>query len=205
MQIRGSPDYERPDSRGTADAFRVGMPSGAEPSAQPAQPTHPVEAAPPQPRAGTPPRIRLTALQRVGLPLLALVPLLAMGGLFGERRDMLAAADGSLLVRAHVPTRFRYRQRMTLELSVTNRGPSAVEDLRVRIDSSYLDRFSAVTITPFAAPDGAVHAGALAVGASTRLTVTLEGEDFGAIRGDAIATDAAGDTAHVALRSTVFP
>jgi hypothetical protein len=128
-----------------------------------------------------------------------------MGGLFGERRDMLAAARGPLLLRAHVPTRFRYRQRMTLELSVTNRGPSAVDDLRVRIDSSYLGRFSAVTLSPLAAPDGAVHAGTLAPGASTRLTVTLEGDQFGAIRGAAIATDAAGDTAHVALRTTVFP
>ena len=160
---------------------------------------------PPQPPEGRAPRIRLAGIQRVGLPLLALVPLLAIGGLFGEGRAEATATRGPLLVRAHVPTHLRYRQRMTLELSVTNRGTSVVDDLRLRVDSSYLDRFSAVTLAPAAAADGSVHLGALVPGASTRLVVTFDGEASGAIRGAAIATDAAGDTVRLALRSTVFP
>jgi hypothetical protein len=136
---------------------------------------------------------------------MALVPLLALAGVFGERGEHRQALGGALLVSARVPTRLRYRQRMTLEMTVTNRGAAAVHDVRVRIDSSYLARFSNVALSPNPLPDGAVQFGTLAPQESVRLTVTLEGERAGTHRGAAIATNAEGDTARVALASTVFP
>jgi hypothetical protein len=167
------------------------------------------------PRSATPPlpppppewkaRLHLSAAQRVGLPLMALVPILALAGFFGERRERRQDAHGPLLVSAQVPTRFRYRQRMTLELSVTNRGTTGLDDVRVRIDSSYLDRFSGVALSPNPSPDGSVRFGSLGPRESVRLTVTLEGERAGTHRGAARVIDADGDTARVALASTVFP
>jgi hypothetical protein len=136
---------------------------------------------------------------------MALVPLLALAGFFGERRERQQDARGPLLVSARVPTRLRYRQRMRLDLSVTNRGAGVMDDVRVRIDSSYLDRFSGVSLSPEPSPDGAVRFGSLAPHESVRLTVTLEGERAGTHRGTATATDASSDTARVSLTSTVFP
>ncbi len=153
----------------------------------------------------TQPRLRPSRGQRVGLPLMALTPLLALVGFFGERRAQVQAGRGFLLVSAQVPTRFRYRQRMSLELNVTNRGSATVHDVRVRIDSAYLDRFSAVTLVPHVSPDGSVPLDSLAGRETRRVTVTLEGERAGAIRGTAVAADAEGDSARIVLASTVFP
>lgn len=110
-----------------------------------------------------------------------------------------------MAVSIRVPTRFRYRQRMTLELAVSNRGAASIDDVRVRIDSAYLDRFSNVTLTPPVGADGGVRLGALQAGQTARMTATLEGEDAGTHRGVAVVTDAAADTARVALASIVFP
>lgn len=134
-----------------------------------------------------------------------LVPLLALGGVFGERREGRATARGPLVVHAQVPTRFRYRQRMTLDLSVTNRGRATIDDVQVRLDSAYLARFSNVSVAPSPGSDGAVQLGRLAGGASVRIAVTLEGERAGAHLGTVVTTDAAGDTARLAVTSTVFP
>jgi hypothetical protein len=176
---------------GTSDALRRHMSHSALPL-------------PPQP-PDTQSRLRLSRAQRIGLPVMALVPLLALAGFFGERMEQRRDLRGPLLVSAQVPTRLRYRQRMTLELSVTNRGAAAVHDVRVHVDSSYVDRFSGVSFSPQASPDGSVRFGTLAPSESGRLAVTLEGEHVGVVRGAAIATDAAGDTARVALASAVFP
>jgi hypothetical protein len=167
----------------------------------------PHSALPPQPPQppGQRARLRLSAAQYVGVPLMALVPVLALAGVFGERRELRQDVHGGLLLSARVPTRFRYRQRMTLEVSVTNRGSDSLGDVRVRLDSTYLDRFSSVALSPHASPDGVVRFGALGPQQTDRLTVTLEGERAGALRGVAVATDAAGDTARVTLASTVFP
>jgi hypothetical protein len=143
--------------------------------------------------------------QRFGLPILLLVPLLALAGVFGEALTQRTDRRGPLLVGASVPVRFRYRQRMTLHVSVANRSSGIVNDVRVRIDSTYLDHFSGVSLSPHASADGAVAFGSIAPNESALLTVTLEGERAGTVRGSARVTDAAGDTVRVPLTSTVFP
>jgi hypothetical protein len=159
---------------------------------------------PPQP-PDQPSRLRLSRSQWVGLPLMALVPVLALAGAFGERRERRQEAHGALLVAAHLPTRLRYRQRMTLDVSVTNRGGTSLDDVRIRVDSAYLDRFSGVSLSPSVSPDGGVAFGSLAARQSVRLSVTLEGDRAGAIRGTALVTDAEGDSVRVPLSSIVFP
>lgn len=151
------------------------------------------------------PSLRLSVAQWVGIPLLALVPLVALAGVFGESKAERVDRHGPLLASANVPTRFRYRQRLTLEVSVANRSNAPVSDVRVRVDSSYLDRFSNVSLSPHALPDGSVAFGSLTPAASVLLAVTLEGERSGVIRGAAVVTDAQGDTVRIPLKSTVFP
>jgi hypothetical protein len=159
---------------------------------------------PPEPPAGKS-RLRLSRAQRFGLPLMALLPLLAVAGVFGNRDERREAAHGPLLVTARVPSRFRYGERTTVDVSVSNRGASSLSDIRVRIDSAYLDRFIEVAVTPDISPDGVVRLGDLAPHESVRLRATLQGDRAGAHRGIAIVSDAAGDTVRVALASTVFP
>ncbi|HEY2027096.1 MAG TPA: hypothetical protein VGG78_08810 [Gemmatimonadaceae bacterium] len=159
---------------------------------------------PPQP-PDIAPRLRLSVAQRIGIPLIALIPVLALLRVFGESRATWVDQRGPLLATAHGPARLRYRQRMTLDVSVANRSSATVNDVRVRIDSSYLDRFTGVSLSPHASPDGWVYFGSLPPAASVQLTVALQGDRTGAIRGAAVVTDAQGDTARLPLKSTVFP
>ncbi|HEY2065631.1 MAG TPA: hypothetical protein VGG84_06700 [Gemmatimonadaceae bacterium] len=159
---------------------------------------------PPEPPHVTP-AIRLSVAQSVGIGLIALLSLLGLAGLFGESMVRRVDRHGPLTVSASVPARLRYRQRMTLQVSVANRGNETMSDVRVRIDSSYVDRFSAVVLSPQASPDGVVRFGSLGAGQSVMLAVTLEGDRSGAIGGSALVTDAQGDTVRVPLTSTVFP
>jgi hypothetical protein len=179
-------------SKGTTDAREARMP--VTPNSQ----------RPPEP-PDIVPRLRLSVAQCIGIPLIALVPLVALARVFGESMVERADQRGPLLVSARVPARLHYRQRMTLDVSVANRSDAVVNDVRVRVDSSYLDGFSGVALAPQAAPDGSVYFGSLAPAASVRLTVTLEGDRTGTIHGATVVTDARGDTARIPLASTVFP
>lgn len=134
-----------------------------------------------------------------------LIPVLALAGVFGERDTSAERSVGSLLVAMKSPTRLRYRQRMTLSMSVTNRGAQLVDDVRVRLDSVYLGRFSSVVIAPAASPDGLVSLGTLLPSSSARVTVTLEGERAGGVRGETMTFDARGDTVRLPLATRIFP
>lgn len=54
-------------------------------------------------------------------------------------------------------------------------------------------------------PDGWVHFGAVAATSSVRLTVSMEGEEAGALGGRIIAADARGYTAQLPIRTFVYP
>lgn len=151
------------------------------------------------------PRVHFSVAQRIAFLVLVLIPLLSLAGAFGERMSETHGERGALLVHAAVPARLRYRQRMTLDITVLNRSGRAIDDVRVHIDSTYLDRFSAVSISPLLSPDGAVHFGIIGPASSVLMTATLEGDRSGMIRGDAIVTDAQGDTVRLPLGSRVFP
>lgn len=159
---------------------------------------------PPAPPA-VPQKLRLSRAQWIGLPLIVVIPVLALAGVFGETVAERADRHGPLVARASVPVRIRYRQRMTLELNVENRGNQALTDVQVRIDSSYLDRFSGVSLSPAASPDGAIRLGPVRAREAIRVAVTLEGDRFGVTEATAHVTDAQGDTVRLPLATLVFP
>lgn len=102
---------------------------------------------PPQPPAvGR--RPRLTLVQAVGVPLLALLPILALFNFFGTTRGTVRAEDGPLEVEVVYPERFRYKMIHPLTVTVRNRGDAASADVTIRIDTSYLEHFSNVSFTP---------------------------------------------------------
>ncbi len=150
-------------------------------------------------------RPRLTRAQRLGLPLILLIPLLALAGFFGEGRSAADAIAGDMHVVANVPTRFRYRQRMTLDVAVTNVGRRALDSVRAYIDSAYLARFSDVLVEPTPSASGVVALGSIPPGQSVWLRATLDGDRSGSIHGQLLVWTARGDSARVPLTSVVFP
>src|ERR1051326_6345693 len=100
--------------------------------------------APPQTRR----RIAFTGKQRIGIPILTLIPLLALFGVFGERSATVEGRPASLAISVRYPVRFRYRQPEPLEIAVRNVSPRVIDTILVWLDTAYLTRFADVRITP---------------------------------------------------------
>lgn len=70
-------------------------------------------AAPEIPRA-----LRLTTLQKIGLPILFIISVLALFGVFRERYASDAAVGSGMAIRLWYPDRIHYRQTMPLRITV---------------------------------------------------------------------------------------
>ena len=116
------------------------------------------------------PRWVLTRKQWVGLPILALIPVLALFGAFGERTATVSETTPSLAVRVTYPERFRYRQTERLEIAVTNRSARALDSVLVSLDTAYFSRFTGVHVEPEPQAAYAVRLANVAPG-ETRLVV----------------------------------
>jgi hypothetical protein len=150
------------------------------------------------------PRWTLTRKQWVGLPVLLLIPVLALFGVFGERTDTITTATRSLGVTVSYPARLRYRQTERLEIAVTNRTESAIDSVRVSLDTAYLARFIEVRVRPepFASYD--VRLADIAPGETRLVVVDMTGNRYwrhpasiGVAMGEELAT--------VHFSSQVFP
>jgi len=135
--------------------------------------------------------VRLGRLEWIGVPLLALLPLLSLGGWLGPATERLSATvpngAGSLTVEIAYPSRTRHRAGSELAIQVTNAGPGEARDLAIGIEEAYLARFSRADAQP--APD-AVAAGrvrmplpALRAGERASVRVRLEADDWGRLPG----------------------
>ena len=132
--------------------------------------------------------VRLGALEWVGIPLLALLPLLSLANLLGPSEDHLAAeTPGALAVNLTHPSRLRHQGTGELVVAVTNTGTQAAQDLVVSLDEAYLSRFLGAETTP--APS-AIVAGRvrvplppLAPGERASVRVRLEADDWGRLPG----------------------
>jgi hypothetical protein len=174
----------------------------SEPVEQYPLPQSPIVAAP---RAHTDsPRIRLTRKQWIGVPVLALVPILALLGVFGDRQKTIAITSPSLGITINYPERMRYRQSELLEISVLNRGQRALDTVLVSVDTSYLSRFIGVRGTPPPTTDFSVPLFDVHPGESRLLSVELTGNRYWRHPATVSATTGRERTT-VAFSTLVFP
>lgn len=102
---------------------------------------------PPQP----PPferRIMLPALQLIGIPLLMLLPILAVAGVFGSSMTTESAANDALALRVESPIRTRYNLPDRLHIEVTNLASSQPVTVTVEFSRAYVDAFADVSFFP---------------------------------------------------------
>ena len=149
-------------------------------------------------------RISLTRKQRVGLPVLAAVPLLAVLGVFGERQAEAHVSSRSVAMDVRYPERFRYRQAQSLEVTVRNVSGRAIDTLVVSLDTAYVSRFSSVRIDPSPQTAFVVALTGMRPGETRLVSAELSGDQYGRHRGRILAV-AGADTAAVAVRTLVFP
>lgn len=149
-------------------------------------------------------RIALTRKQRIGIPLMTLVPLLALLGAFGERNATVASRSASLAMSVQYPARFRYRQTEPLEITVRNLSSRVIDTIAVALDTAYVTRFANVRITPEPRTAFTVELTAVKPGEQRLVAAELEGEHYGRHQGRIMAL-AHNDSAIVTVRTLVFP
>ncbi|MFL5613596.1 MAG: hypothetical protein ACJ796_08050 [Gemmatimonadaceae bacterium] len=151
-----------------------------------------------------PRQIRLTRKQLLGLPLIVLVPLLTLLGVFGEHQGTVGVEHGPFSVVVRYPDRFRYRQVQQLDISLVNLSQRAIDTVRVSLDTAYISRFSSVRIIPTPRSAFVVELSGVGPGERRLVTAELWGERYGVHRGR-IVVSAGTDSASVELRTLVFP
>lgn len=156
----------------------------------------------------TPPKLRpavsLTLRQWIGIPILLVIPILAMFGVFGAHTRTEQVRAGRLAVAIMYPDRVRYRQTLGAQLAVQNTGTDPIDTIIVQYDTTYLNAFLISGAVPglgssYAAPIISVQPG------ETRVTtLVLAGDRRGRARGS-VRVSAGADTVRIPLSTFVFP
>ena len=89
-----------------------------------------------------------STLQKLGVPLLILIPLLALSGLFGESFATTTETGNTFAVEITYPSRYRYNMLSPLTVSIENRSDQVVPTVTVSFGQDYISQFSNVSFTP---------------------------------------------------------
>lgn len=149
--------------------------------------------------------LQLYPWQWIGMPLLILVPVLALLGIFGDREGTVRAEDAVLEVRVEYPERLRAGRPATARVLVRNRAARPLESVRVSLDSSYLAGFADLRILPLPQRAYEVDLGMIGPGESRLVRMEMIGEAYGRHSGEVAARAGEGRGVRAHLRTFVFP
>jgi hypothetical protein len=143
-------------------------------------------------------------LQRLGLPVLFLIPLLALFGLLGEHFATAHASGAGVTLDARYPDRAHYRQPLSIRVHVRNDSPTTMDSVAVVLDSAFMSGFSDVSVS--ATLNGAYVARltGLAPGESRQVNAMVSGEIAGRHAG-AISVITPLGTVRAPVATFVFP
>lgn len=148
---------------------------------------------------------RTTPTKGLILAVIALVVVLALLGLFGERRSTTRQQTAALDVAVEYPTRFRYKQANTVRIVVRNRAEHMLDTLTVTLDPAYIENFSNVSAIPSFARAWEVELYGVQSGETRRVVIELQGQAYGLHEGTVAAIAPGLDTVQVAIKTFVFP
>ena len=153
-----------------------------------------------------PRRVRFHRYQWIGIPLMFLIPVLALFGVFGESQGQTIASGGTLKMRVEYPTRNKYRHITSIEVVVENISSQTLDTLIVEFDESYISRFSSVNFIPTPEKLFISEFPDVLPGESRLVWVELKGEKYGLHEGN-IRAYAVGsrDTVEVVVRTRIYP
>ncbi|MFZ5477766.1 MAG: hypothetical protein ACOZNI_13405 [Myxococcota bacterium] len=150
-------------------------------------------------------RFHLPALQSIGMPILGLVTLLAVLGVFDPAHESRLVWAGDLAVVVRWPTRLRETQAEVAEIELRNEG-TAPFSASVAFEGAWLDAFRDVHVDPGAEEARSVAFADIGPGESRRVRVQLRAERSGWHRGTVHVLRTPGDrVAAVPVGTWVLP
>ncbi|HEY4548193.1 MAG TPA: hypothetical protein VIG90_17440 [Pedomonas sp.] len=164
--------------------------------------TSPVDQPPLPPRIA--PRLRLHRSELIGLPSIAVLPLLALLGVFGPGQQTAQGQSGGIEWSVEYPSRIRYAQIERVTVQLTNRSAAPISHISLGIDPDYIHAFTDVAFEPQPTSPYRVDIPALGPGESRLVAVELTADAYGAHQGR-ISVEADGTSADAQLSTFVFP
>jgi hypothetical protein len=125
-----------------------------------------------------PRRIRLTTVQRCGLPVLFAIPVLALLGLFGERFSDARAEGNGLSVAIQYPSRIHYRQPLSFRFTVRNMGATTADSIVVSLDPRFMRAFTAVQLSAPVEPTYRIKLANVASGERRSVSGDVSGDQY---------------------------
>ena len=123
-------------------------------------------------------RFQLERAQWIGIPLMLLIPILAVFGLFGNRPGEAHVVGDRLAVRVEYPSRLHYGVHEVLQIALRNESEQPIPSATVGLDRHYVEAFTNVTFTPEAEDvtdrEYRIPLGTLAPGEERTVRVELE-------------------------------
>jgi hypothetical protein len=152
-----------------------------------------------------PRRVHLYAAQWIGLPFLAVLPVLAMVGVFGETTSRATATMSALEIDVEYPARIRTGQVARLEVVVRNVGPVPTEDVRVRFDPDWFEGAANLLITPAAESPLEVLLPRIEAGGEEHVRVEFHWESLWLKTGSVSVEQPSATPASLLLRTFIYP
>lgn len=149
-------------------------------------------------------RLRFGGWQMAGLGLIMLIPVLAAFEVFGEGSATAAHSGSALSISAEYPARIRHGTPEEVTVAATNRGPSSLDTVTVRFDSSYVARFTNPQFVPSTGDAYEVELAGVGAGETRVIRLGVRANEYGRHRG-VIAAFHGDDTARVTVSTIVFP
>jgi len=154
-------------------------------------------------------KVQLYPYQLIGLPLLFLLPVLALLGVFGERSDRVSAANEAVRLQVEYPTRYRYKMIEPLTIEVANLTSQSPVTITVAISRTYVEQFSTVTFTPqpseITPENYVVEVANVPAGATRYVDMELQAERYWRHPGGIAASVAGAPPVETSISTWVFP
>ena len=154
-------------------------------------------------------KFQIYTFQLIGIPLMILIPILALFGLFGESVESVRTSSQQLDMIVEYPTRFRFKMIDELTVSLSNASEQTLPSVLVSFDRQYIDGFSTVTFTPsvksITDSDYIVEVSDLKPGQTRVITATIQAEKYGMHRGLISTGPEDGSDLEVSVATFTFP
>ncbi len=150
-------------------------------------------------------RFKLHRAQLIGVPILLLLPVLALVGVFGEARQTLSTGTSEISATVEYTTRHRHSMLNRLLLDVSNTTAATLDTVTVEIDTTYVSRSSDVTAIPSFEYPYTIQLTDLHPGETRKVHVEYHSHRYGPLSGELRVSSGGADTARLALSTFIFP
>lgn len=130
------------------------------------------------------PHLRMWRYQWIGIPLILIIPILAMLGVFGIEIEKLNISTSGVETSIEYPAKMRYGQEEFIRMEFKNVSGETIQDLAVSFDQDYIRKFDGIDFNPQLETNYIVKTGVIPPGETGTVNVKLKAGEYGSHSGE---------------------